>query len=250
MRVFCSIVISFTALCSPLLADGADYLAPKLLTGSIYEKQGGRLLFTFRRTATQTGAVVSVLREFQNPDGSVAAQEKVRYEGGRLAHFELDERQTGAGGHALVELLSDRRQRVQFQYTTRSNRADKRRQKSETVRDPLLISDMLPGFMAEHWDELSRGQSVKFRYIVVPRLETIGFKLRRDTTADVHGKKVVTIKMEPTSALIAQFLDPLVFTVEAEPPHRILQYWGRTTPRMGSGGSWKDLDALTVFNWK
>jgi len=250
MRIFWVIVISFAAFCSPLLADGPDYLAPKLLTGSIYEKQGGRLLFTFRRTATQTGDVVLVLRGFQNPDGSLAAQERVRYERSRLVSFELDERLTGAGGNARVELLPNHRQRVQFQYTTRSSGADQRRQKSETVRDELLISDMLPGFMVKHWDELNRGEAIKFRYVVVPRLETIGFKLRRNTTAELHGKKVVTIKMEPTSALIAQFLDPLVFTVEAEAPHRILRYWGRTTPRMRSGGSWKDLDALTVFDWK
>jgi hypothetical protein len=174
----------------------------------------------------------------------------VRYERGHLVRFELEEQQTGAAGHAVVELLTNQRQRVQFQYTTRSGRTEKRREKSETVREEPLISDMLPGFMMQHWDELSRGETVKFRYIVVPRLETIGFKLKRDTTAEVRGKKVVRIKMEPANALIAQFLEPLVFTVEGDPPHRILQYWGRTTPKVRSGESWKDLDALTVFEWR
>jgi hypothetical protein len=249
MRVLCSIVMTLAALGGPLPAAEADYLEPQLLAGSIYEKAGGRLLFTFRRTATQTGDVVSVLREFHNPDGSVASRERVRYERGRLARFELDERQTGAAGHAVVEVLPNQRQRVQFEYTTGSGRADKRRPKSETIREQPLISDMLPGFIAEHWEELRRGESVNFRYLVVPRLETIAFKLRRDTSAELHGKKVVRVKMEAANALIAQFVDPLVFTVEAEPPHRIVQYWGRTTPKVRSGGSWKDLDALTVFDW-
>jgi hypothetical protein len=242
--------MALAAFCSPLLAAAPDYLEPKLLTGSIYDKPDGRLLFTFRRIATQTGEVVSVLREFHNPDGSLAAQERVRYERGRLVRFELDERQAGARGHAIVESLANERQQVQFEYTTRPGRAEKRRQKSETVGGEVLISDMLPGFMAKHWDELSRGEIVRFRYIVVPRLETIAFKLRRDTTVELRGQKVVRIKMEPANAFIAQFLDPLVFTVEAEAPHRILQYWGRTTPRMRSGQSWKDLDALTVFKWE
>jgi hypothetical protein len=247
MRRCLQLVIWFGVVCSAFAA-GQDYLEPKLLTGSIYNKAGGRLLFTFRRTATQTGDVVFVLREFHNPDGSLAARERVRYERGRLARFELEEQQTGGMGHAAVELPGNQRQRIQFQYTARSGRAEK--QKSETVRDELLISDMLPGFIAEHWDELSRGGTLKFRYIVVPRLETIAFKLRFETTAQADGKKVVRIKMEPANALIAQFLEPLVFSVEAEPPHRILQYWGRTTPKIRSGTSWNDLDALTVFNWE
>jgi len=249
MRILLSVVVSFAACCSFLAAE-PDYLAPKLLTGSIYDRPGGRLLFTFRRTATQTGDVVSVLREFHNPDGSLAALERVRYERGRLVRFELDEGQIGATGNALVEPLPNQRQRIQFQYTTRSTRADRPKRESETLRDQVLINDMLPGFMTDHWDELTRGETVQFRYIVVPRLETIAFKLKRESAGDLRGKKVVRIKMEPSSRLIAQFLDPLVFTVEADPPHRILQYWGRTTPKIRSGQSWNDLDALSVFNWE
>jgi hypothetical protein len=247
MRTLLAVVISLlVASCS--LVAAPDYLPPKLLTGSIYDKPGGRLLFTFRRTAAQTGDVVSVLREFQNPDGSPAAVERVRYERGRLVRLDLEERQIGARGSALVELLPNQRQRIQFQYATRSSRADRPKQKIETIREEVLI-DMLPGFMAERWDELVRGEVVKFRYIVVPRLETIAFKLKHESTAELHGKKVVRIRMEPASRLIAQFLDPLIFTIEADPPRRILQYSGRTTPRIRSGQSWKDLDALTVFNW-
>jgi len=249
MRFLLSIV-ALLACCSPLLAAEPDYLAPKILTGSIYDKAGGHVLFTFRRSATQTGEVVSVLREFYNPDGSVAALERVRYERGELVRFELDERQIGATGKAVVEARDNQRQRIQFQYATRSSRGEKAKQESETVRDQALISDMLPGFMTEHWEELARGDTVKFRYIVVPRLETIGFKLRRESTAELHGKKVIRIKMEPTSGLIAQFVDPVVFTVEAESPHRVLQYRGRTTPKVRAGQGWKDLDALTVFDWE
>jgi hypothetical protein len=247
MRILGLVLILVTAFC--VVAAEPEYLAPRLLTGSIYDKPGGRVLFTFRRTATQTGEVVSVLREFHNADGSLAAVERVRYERGRLVRFELEERQINAGGHAVVTPLGDRRHKAQFQYVTRSDSTEKRKEESETVRDQPLISDMLPGFMTEHWDELARGDVVKFSYIVVPRLETIGFKLKRESVAEWRGKKVVRIRMEPSSRLIAQFLDPLLFTVEADPPHRILQYWGRTTPKLRSGGSWKDFDALTVFDW-
>src|SRR5687768_4925301 len=151
MRTLLAVVISLlVASCS--LVAAPDYLPPKLLTGSIYDKPGGRLLFTFRRTATQTGDVVSVLREFHNPDGSLVSQERVKYERGRLERFELDERQTGASGRAVAESIGNQRQRIHFQYTTRSGRSEKTKQKTETVSDQPLISDMLPGVIAEHWD--------------------------------------------------------------------------------------------------
>ena len=207
-------------------------------------------MFTFRRTATKTGDTIRVLREFRNPDGSLAAQERVLYEHGRLARFELDELQIGASGRAVVQPLPGNERRIDFQYTTGSRREAKPKRKVETLGEEALTGDSVAVFLANHWEEINGGGVVTFRYLVVPRLETIGFKFSRESTGEFRGKKIVRIKMEPTSWLIAQALDPLMFTVESEPPHRVLQYWGRTTPKLRSGQSWRDLDALSVFNWE
>ncbi|HKQ40435.1 MAG TPA: hypothetical protein VJ063_20360 [Verrucomicrobiae bacterium] len=235
-------------LCSAAVGPGPDYFEPKLLMGSIYDKEGGHLLFTFRRTATHNGDAVHVLREFRNPAGALAAQERVLYEGGRLVRFELDELQIGSNGRAVVKRLADKQWRIDFQYKG-SDKDAKPKSKSETVGEEALISDSLPVFLAAHWAELNAGTVVKFRYLVVPRLETISFKFSRESTGEFHGRKVVRIKMEPSSWVIAQIVDPLIFTVESEPPHRVLQYWGRTTPKIRNGQSWRDLDGLSVFNW-
>jgi hypothetical protein len=56
--------------------------------------------------------------------------------------------------------------------------------------------------------------------------------------------------MEVTSWAVGMFADPLYFTIEKDPPHHILQYVGRTTPKIKVGNAWKDLDAVTVFEWK
>src|SRR5262245_37193066 len=69
---------------SSATGPSSDYFEPRILTGSIYDKEGGQLLFTFRRTATREGDAVRVLREFRYPDGSMAAQERLVYERGRL----------------------------------------------------------------------------------------------------------------------------------------------------------------------
>ena len=246
--IFCWYCLVGTSSASAV-GPSSDYFQPKLLTGSVYDREGGRLLFTFRRAATRAGDEIRVLREFRNPDGSLAAQERVVYQGGRLVRFELDELQIGASGRAVVEPGSDKQRRIDYQYTEGS-KDTKARRRVETVREEALISDSLPVFLANHWEEINRGGVVKFRYLVVPRLETIGFKFSRESSGELNGKKVVRIKMEPTSWVISQVVDPLIFTVESEPPHRVLQYWGRTTPKIQSGQSWRDLDVLSVFNWE
>jgi hypothetical protein len=64
-----------------------------------------------------------------------------------------------------------------------------------------------------------------------------------------QGKAAVIIKMSASSFIIAALVDPLFFTMEKDGEHRVLQYDGRTTPKLKDGTKWKDLDAVTVFDW-
>jgi len=67
---------------------------------------------------------------------------------------------------------------------------------------------------------------------------------------EINGRTVEQIKMEPTNLFVSRLVDPLIFNVEKDAPHRIVSYLGRTTPRIQKGKAWKYLDAETVFDWK
>jgi hypothetical protein len=108
---------------------------------------------------------------------------------------------------------------------------------------------MIPAFIVSHWNALAAGTPAKFRYLVLSRVETVGFRLIKESETTRQGKAVLRLKMEPTSIIIAQLVDPLYFIVEKDAPHRIFQYLGRTTPVIKNGNKWKDLDADTVFEW-
>src|SRR6188768_2734460 len=57
-----------------------NYLHPNIITGTIYDQNDlKKVLFTFRRTATNTGSAIHVLREYILPSGTLAAREKVVY---------------------------------------------------------------------------------------------------------------------------------------------------------------------------
>jgi hypothetical protein len=108
---------------------------------------------------------------------------------------------------------------------------------------------MVGPFLLDHWDALMRGEEVKCRYVVLPRVETVGFTFEKLTGDKRERKGVVIIKMSATSPIIAALVDPLYFTIERDGRHRVLEYEGRTTPKLKAGNKWKDLDAVTVFHW-
>jgi hypothetical protein len=229
------------------------YEEPNLLPGTIYAKDSGQqqVLFKFKRVATRSGFRVNVLREYTYPDGKLAARERVVYDGDDLASYALDELQIDAAGSVKVrrDPGSAARNALLFVYTKDLASGGNPKTSTEALRNDTLTSDMVAPFLASHWGELSNGEKVKCRYVVVPRRETVGFTFVKESEATWQGRRVVIIRMEATSLIIAQLVDPLVFTVEKGGQHRVLQYVGRVPPKTKAGSKWDDLDATVVFEW-
>jgi hypothetical protein len=230
---------------------GLLYEAPTKLTGTVYtlDSDSKKLLYKFTRLATRSGSTLTVRREFTYPDGKLAATEKVTYEGDNLAAYTLDEMQIGASGSVKVrpDKANPAKATLEFSYTKEAGAKPKVR--TETLAENTLNSDMVATFLVTHWDALIRGEKLKSRYLVIPRAETVGFTFTKDSDTEWRGKKAIVVKMEATSPILAALVDPLFFTLEKSPPHRVFQYAGRTTPKIEVSGKWKDLDAVTVFDW-
>lgn len=231
----------------PSRAAEANYELPALLTGTVYETASGtnKVLFTFKRTTTRSNSTIRVLRDFTYPNGSLAARETLVFERGQLMEFHLDERQTGARGSAAV--IDGTRPSLRFDWTDGGN--GKKKTDRETLQPATLVGDMIPYFIVAHWPELARGQSVNFRFIASSRLETVGFKFVKEADVTWRGQPAIRLRMEPSSVLIRQLVDPLFFIVERDGAHRVLEYVGRTTPKQRDGNKWKDLDARTIYDW-
>ena len=228
-----------------------DYLEPRLLTGTIYSDSSLRkILFTFRRSATNSGPTIRVLREYFLPDGTLAARERVLYESGRLVSYDLGDLQSGAAGSAVIrpDPKDSNVRKINFDYTEGPDRGKKT--DVERLQPDTLINDMLAPFILAHWTALTNGATVKFRFVALARRETVGFKLEKLSEGEWQGKRVIRLRMEPSSLIIAQFIEPLIFTIEKDGAHRILNYTGRITPGVRRNGGWEDFDAFTVFDWK
>jgi hypothetical protein len=232
-------------------APPLKYEAPTLLTGTIYARNSSNVLFKFKRTATQSGTKISVVREYSYPDGKPAAREVATYDGDDLVSFGLEEMQIGAAGRAIIRREPGKplQGTVAFEYTKDLASGAKPKTSTEALRSDTLTSDMVAAFLASHWAELAKGQKVKCRYVVVPRRETVGFAFAKESDTIYQGRKAVILRMEATSPIIARLVDPLYFTIEAAAPYRVFQFVGRMTPKLKVGSAWEDLDGLMVFDW-
>ena len=233
-------------------SSAINYEEPALLTGTIFEtgSDAKKVLFKFKRSAARSGSTVRVLREFTYPDGSLAARERVVYEAGRFISFQLDELQTGSQGTTTIALdPKTSKWKAAFDFVTGSGNKTRKKTDSETLDREPLIADMIPYFVTAHWNELVKGAAVTFRFVAQSRVETVGFKLVKESEVTWRGKPTIRLRMEPTSFIIAQIVDPLFFIVEKDGAHRILEYDGRTTPKLKRGNDWKDLDAVTIYDW-
>ena len=228
------------------------YEEPRLLTGTIYAKDSDRKhpLFTLTRKATRTGSTLKVVREYNYPDGKLAARERVDYEGDALVLYELEDFQSGARGRAVIGAEAGKPSQKAINFRWSKDEKSKLQTREEGLRKEVLINDMVAPFLVSHWDELSNGREVKCRYIVLPRRETVGFTFVKEREGTLNGRAVIILKMEATIPIIAELVDPLYFTIEKEGQHRVPEYTGRTTPKTQSGKKWKDLDAVTVFDWR
>lgn len=218
---------------------------PPLLTGKIYETSSGtnKVLFTFRRTAVRSNAAVHVVRDFLYPNGSLAARETIIFERDELAFFQLDEKQTGARGSSTV--TKDTKRKLLFDWTAPGA---KTKTDAEVFQTDTLVGDTIPYFIITHWNKLARGEAVPFRFLASSRLETVGFKLVKESDVDWRGKPAVRLRMEPSSMIIRQIVDPLFFIVEKDGAHLLLEYIGRITPKQREGTKWKDWDARTIYD--
>jgi len=219
---------------------------PKFLTAAIYRADRKELQFRFTRRVTRSGSTLNVLREYTYPDGKLAVRERAVYQGDKFVSFTLEELQTGGSGDAKIA-GKPTEGNISFKYTKEPGGKEKSR--AEELRPDTIQCDMLAPFLVSHWGALMKGETVKCRYIAVPRRETVGFTFSKKSESTSAGKPVVIIKMEPSSPIISALVDPLFFTMEKGGQHHVLEYTGRTTPKIRDGKNWKDLDAVTVFDW-
>jgi len=149
---------------------------PMTLSGEVLPVSGtGPVLFRFKRSTSVSQTTALAEWDYTYPDGKLAVRERTSYDAEGLTAYEFDQLQTGERGSARLirDPQSPSKSRIEFEYRKGPNTETKR--SSERLQPNTIAGDMVGMFLAAHWEELLAGRTLKTRYIVVERTETIGF---------------------------------------------------------------------------
>ena len=195
-------------------------------------------LYVFKKTSGLKADGRELLSTYVDPSGKVLVDEVVEV-GPKfdVRSYKFSQKQIGAEAEITIKGGV-----ASFKYTVDG----KTKTSDEKIGDDFIIGPTIVNFLQTHWQEIADGHTVKARFAVPDRLETVGFSYFKEKEDTVMGKKVWVIKMKPSSFVIAAIVDPLHFYMTPDGQHVVIMK-GRTQVKKEVDGKFKNLDALTVY---
>lgn len=208
-------------------------------TAKVYDAENRtNLLYNYKSEGEMVGNKYHVTNTFTAPDGQVALVEHIHFNTDKTAsYYDVEQKQIGAFGKVEVGASE-----AKFTY----KKDGKEKSDSEKIGADFIVTSAIPLDLEANWDKILKGEKLKRRLAVVDRMETVGFEFFKEKEVDLDGKKAVVVKMKPSSFIIAAIVKPLHFYMSADGT-TLLQIDGRTTVKKNVNGSFKDLDAITVY---
>lgn len=197
--------------------------------GYAYDLDSGRYAYTeLHERFYEDGNWVRGTQTFFTPDGAEFGRKTLDF--GKdpfLPLYTLDLAREG-----YMEGITDNGGIVAM---TRRGGRDARVESSRVARDGLMVADTgFPRLLTARFDELLRGETLKFRVAAVSRLEAYKFKARRVEDVLFEGRPAVRIQADMDS-MLKLFAGPLVFTYDAE-KKRLVEYRGTSNIRNPDNG--------------
>ncbi len=216
-----AILLFSLALCvAPLLCQGSR----EQITGQVFEPQRGpKPFFSYHNTRTKTGHKTEAHTRYLDLTGKPAVEEFTSYEDGKLKRYVFRQLQVGAEGVAEIK-----DNKVYFSFTENG----KTETDEEDFESNMVVPDMIQDFLSSSWPVLQAGDSIYIRFLLVERQESIGFKFFKDKEVTYNGIPALEIIMKPSSFFIAAIAPSIRLTLEKEPPHRLLESFGRLPVRL------------------
>lgn len=198
-----------------------------------------RQLFTLEGKFTSEGDTEILETQYKDLEGQIAVEEKSKLQGSKLLRYEIDQKQIGQQG-----IVEPKDGKIYFTKTVNGKSSTK----EEKLQDTFVAAPNFSRFVKDNWETLSNGGTMKFRYAVWFRQETVGFELFKTGTEQVAGQEAVVLKLKPSSFIIAALVKPVIFKFTSD-GSRLLELNGRVPVMKKDGSTYKDLDAEVVYSY-
>jgi hypothetical protein len=233
---------------SPAVAPGqtrAGAGAPAAGTHTVrmhlYAPEGQTLLYEGLRTIERRDGQVVVSTTYTRPGGEVVQRTEAVYEADTLASvsYRLEDRRSGE-----QELLDRDGEWLRMSY--RAKAADAPATGSAQPAPDLRFTATVEPTILREWARLMAGEDVPFRLLVPSRQDTYRFRLRREEAPALQQPGRLIVRMEPGTWLVRQLVDAMFFALEQAPPHRLLEFRGRSSLKADDGA---DQDVRIVYEY-
>jgi hypothetical protein len=201
----------------------------------------GKLLFRGQGTiSSREGRILETI-VYADADGRETQRVEAEYEQESLALVKFRREYTRTGEWESLERQGER---VRMLYREEGEAEPEAR---ELIwKEGMAFTVVVGPRIRKERAALLAGKEVSFELIVPSRLDVYGFRLRKEGEAEVDGRRVLVIRMEPSAFLIRQLVDPILFYFSVEPPYDLLEYRGRTSVKDAKGDA---IDARVVYRY-
>ena len=197
----------------------------------------GPALFSYQRRVQPADDGLVASHVTRDPQGRVLLVESATLSADyRLRGFEAVNRQLGSSGS--VEVSADGRQLHYWLVE-----GPRLRSATETIDAPAVTGPSLHGHILQHWDSLCAGHVQAVRFVVLSRLQSLPFEIRRADTA-APGRRAFTIS--PARWWLRLLVRPLRVEFD-ERTRQVRRYEGRVPPMQVVDGRLKPLDARVDY---
>lgn len=211
-------------------------------TAALYEQGSGKKKLLYNMTvdiANGDDGKFTAKATFKDAEGNLALEQNVILQGSQIVRDETLQKQLDQVG--LIEVKDGK---VFFTKTADGKTSTK----EEDLEQPFVTSGNFQKFVKDNWSEIMKGETISFRYGVWDRQETVGFKIFKVSEEKNGDTTVVSVKMKPSSFIIAAIVKPILFKLPSDGA-RIVEMNGRVAPKIKDGSKWKDLDAEVVYSY-
>lgn len=230
------LVFLFILCAGQVLLAADSYQAKAYPQDSDKTKTLFQLEFKSLETTPAGEEVVSL--EYKDPEQKLLHSEKGWIKGLEISKVEVEQHQMGI--KAEVQVKDGKI------YFIKKMKDGSKKESDEKLKGDFVMAPTFQKFIQSKFAALVRGEEFDIRYGVWDRLETVGFTIFKKKEETKNGKAVIQVIMKPTSFVIAALVKPIVFFYEKE-TGKLIEMNGRVPVKKVEGDSFKDLDALVIY---
>jgi hypothetical protein len=245
-----ALVAGFLCFLAPAGGAYASEAFQPLFTAKIFDlKDRSKHMFNYKSEFRIDGDSKTVVALISDLEGKTLVIEttKLSLASGTetLISFEQDQKQLGTVGR-----LEIKDGRIHFTFTKSDGSKNESSTKTETEKlsGDFVVTSTLVSYLQKNWRALADGKTLRVRYGVLDRLETIGFQFTKEKEKDLQGEKAFVVKMRPSSMIISALVNPLHFSFKTD-GSRLLELEGRTAAKVMIDGRYRDFDGYTVYSY-